>query len=251
MKMSFPSTKLAVFLTLGTIAGFTSNAFAIPTQPSIKISQNLPPVPPVDTPGSSQGGSGTRPSESKCPTVTNPPVAFLPIDAAIMTESPTFLFYIPYDSKDIAYVEFTIVDEQEDNEIQRSEKQQISGTPGFINLHLSSTSPSLEIGKSYLWYFTIFCDAKNLEDKITFQSPIQRIAPNSELMQQLQAATPKERIRVYQQAGKWYEALTLLAELRRENPNDSALKAMWDELLSDPSYREIRSYPISPLKTFD
>ncbi|MBD1939054.1 DUF928 domain-containing protein [Microcoleus sp. FACHB-68] len=250
MKPLFSSIKLAVFITLGMIAGFTHNALAIPTQSIIKISQAPPPVPPVGTPDGPQKGSGTRPPDSKCPAVSNAPVSFFSTKAETIAESPTFLFYIPYASKDIAFVSFVILDDQ-DKVIQNSEKIQIPETPGFINLHLPPGFQPLEIGKLYRWYLSIHCDPQKLEDGIFFEGAIHRISPSSEFIEQLQEASPKERIIRYRQAGYWYKALSLLTELRSKNPNDPELKAIWNELLTSPDYSEIVDEPINPSINLD
>ncbi|WP_257237011.1 DUF928 domain-containing protein [Nostoc sp. 'Peltigera malacea cyanobiont' DB3992] len=44
--------------------------------------------------------------------------------------------------------------------------------------------------------------------------------------------------------GIWYEALTILAQLRQKNPQDTALQAEWRNLLSSIRLDDIVAEPI-------
>lgn len=44
-------------------------------------------------------------------------------------------------------------------------------------------------------------------------------------------ASPKEQISLYQKADAWYDALAVLFELKRTQPNDPSISATWREFL--------------------
>lgn len=63
-------------------------------------------------------------------------------------------------------------------------------------------------------------------------------------MNQLEKASPRDAWRVYGQAGIWQETLTTLAQLRRANPNDSAVAAEWEDLLKEVGLGAIAKEPL-------
>ncbi len=224
--MSIQFMRLGLIITLA-IANFTSNSLTVLAQSSVEVSQTPPNPPDTGTPQGPQSGGATRPVESKCPVVKIPPIALMAPSVETIAESPTFWFYVPYAAQDVDSFSLTVLDNNHQY-IQPQKHIPLSGTPGFISLRLPPTTSPLKIGKSFHWYFSIYCDRQNQEERISLSGVVKRIKLSSDPI----SGTPKERVTRYLENNLWYDAFNLLAELRRNNPQDPALQADWDGLLN-------------------
>ena len=171
---------------------------------------------------------------------------------------PTFWLYVPYTSSStarhpITKIEFVLQDENRKNMYQTSiPKPQIS--PGVVGVQLPFTAPSLEVNKTYQWYFQVYCHPQaavdaTVEPDASIQSWVQRVVLNPSLESQLKQATPQERVALYSNAGIWFEAVTTLAQLRRQNPNNAKLREEWVKLLKDVDLDAIADEPIVSVLT--
>lgn len=168
-----------------------------------------------------------------------PPESVLGLTIA---EYPTFWFYVPYSPDALHSAEFVLLDDK-DNYVYKTTLT-LSQTPGVVSFRLPSTAEALEIGKSYRWYFLIPCDPQNLSRSVFVNGWVQRVAPSPALMSQLETATPRECVALYAAAGIWHEAQTILAELRRTEPEDAAIAADWSNLLQSIGLEELAQKPI-------
>jgi hypothetical protein len=50
-------------------------------------------------------------------------------------------------------------------------------------------------------------------------------------LSKIQQAPPKERVLLYQKVDAWYDALAVLFELQRSQPNDPSISTTWHEFL--------------------
>jgi hypothetical protein len=102
----------------------------------------------------------------------------------------------------------------------------------------------LEIGKDYTWSFAMICDPKKrLQDQFV-RGRIRRTQLDSALMNQIEKATPKERVSLYRTADVWYEAIFMLFELQRSQPNDASVSAAWKELLNSGGLKSLAAQPL-------
>ena len=60
------------------------------------------------------------------------------------------------------------------------------------------------------------------------------------IKEQLEKATPRDRVALYAVNGLWFDALTVAAQLRRRNPNNPS----WAELLQVIGLNELAIEPI-------
>jgi hypothetical protein len=172
-----------------------------------------------------------------------------------VTDRPTFWFYFPYALTPARPVEFILKDDK-DNIIYQTELSESGTTPGVVGFKLPDTVPSLKANKRYNWFFTIACDAKDAAssdseepNKIFVSGWVERVPLNSALQRQLEQATPQQQARLYANAGIWHEAITTLAALRRQNPNDATLKQEWANLLRSVNLEAIAPEPITSMLT--
>lgn len=159
---------------------------------------------------------------------------------------PTLFFYIPQTWAETA--QFVLIDEQRDRIY--SQPIPLEGTPGILSITVPEDAniPPLEPNQTYSWTLALLCPtiAEIREPNLYVTGRIQRIE-NPELAQQVSQATPREVPSLYAEAGIWHDTLHTLAQLRRENPEDTDLTAYWERLLTDVGLADIAQAPLLPL----
>lgn len=197
--------------------------------------------------GSSRGrpsrrvGTGSR---GECPPVEVPVSALIPDQNPGLTveQHPTFWFFVPYQLSNTLGGEFALQDEA-NNDIYRTPFK-LPATPGIVSLSIPSTV-TLEVNKSYQWYFKLYCSQQNLSNPVFVRGWVQREALKPELERLLQAATTeRSRIAIYAQNGIWYSALNELAKLRIAEPKNTVFINDWANLLQDIGLEDLAQKPI-------
>jgi hypothetical protein len=214
--------------------------------PGTEIFNAPPPPPDINAPGNRTAG-GKRGCEAmqKQPATSQEKLltALVPVYQSPNTElvfglttisHPTFWFYIPYQTT--AAAEF-VLQNQAGQTIYQSPVL-LSGTPGVISLSLPSTTSSLKIGDRYHWYFNIYCNPQ--QPPVFVDGWIKRIEPNADLKNQLQKATPNQRVALYATHGIWYDLVAASAELRHLDPKLNN----WANILQSVGLKNIASEPI-------
>lgn len=157
-----------------------------------------------------------------------------------VSERPSFWFYVPYTLASTDSMEFVVQDEQ-GNELYQAKFSGSETSPGIVGVQLPSPVPQMEVGKLYHWFFFVNCGSS---EPVFVEGWVQRTALNSELQAQLEQATPQEKAKLYANNGIWFEALTTLAELREEKPDDDQVLADWKELLESVGLQTIAPEPM-------
>lgn len=151
---------------------------------------------------------------------------------------PTIWVYLPYTAQEATSGEFSLQDG--DIEVYR-DRLKLPTKSGIVGITLPSTIPALTVGKEYRWYFDINCSrnvsADNSPTPASVTGVVQRKLISVELERDLKTAkTPLEKIFVYAKHDIWYEAITELAQLRLNEPNNSMFKKVWVELLNSEKF---------------
>ena len=119
---------------------------------------------------------------------------------------------------------------------------------GAVNLAgrlaADASSPPLEVGKNYHWYFTIKCNPRSDREDVLVSGWVERVALSPTQKTQLEAASDRERLSIFAQQALWYEYLATLAELRLSSPRDAALTLKWSELLNSVALGNIAQQPL-------
>lgn len=232
-------------------------------------SQNPPKDRGAPAPGQRTGGAsrGSCPSTSKgltalVPIISatpdhsqNPILATTPAGSVLgltVVSHPTFWVYSPYALTPEHSVEFILQDNQGNVIYQTSLSTSVS-TPGVVGFKLPDSVPPLQVNKRYNWFFSIACarqsDTTPIDPdeptKIVVSAWVERITLDSSLQAELEQATAAQKALIYHKAGIWHEALTTLAELRRQQPNDATLKEEWEQLLRSINLEAIAPEPIT------
>ncbi|MEP1061689.1 MULTISPECIES: DUF928 domain-containing protein [Cyanophyceae] len=226
-----------------------------------QYAQYVPPKPrrPLGRPKNRRFGGASRNGCAAIKADQSLLTALIPDDEFIYTiaERPTFWFYIPYSAATIANVKFVLQDAadpmaqslypQSEDVILPQGKQ-----PGVIGIRLPATSTPLQVGKTYRWTLKVHCGEQSANaEPVYVQGTVERMMLTPALQRQLQAQRkqPREQMLLYARNGIWYEALTTLAELRRDRPRDPKLLADWQKLLQTIGLQDVSNKPLAPCCT--
>ena len=235
-------------------------------QTTTRQAQNPPPPKDRGAPGQREGGASR--SEDYCPSSSNRLTALVPIIqpsiaknqhpalanllpgsvlGLTVAEYPTFWFFVPYAFTSKRPVEFVLLDDA-GKEVYKTLLSESATTPGVVGFQLPATAPPLEVNQRYNWYLTVYCNEQQSPEQAVYVSGwVERVALNSSLKPKLEQATPQERVALYQEAGIWHEAITALAQQRRQNPQDATLKQEWEKLMQSIQLEALASQPITSM----
>lgn len=200
--------------------------------------------PPTDEKAQDTRGGASRPAAVKC---SLDEATELPL-TSLMPESnqgltarghPTFYVYVPPTSAQKLY--FSIKDEN-----NKGIYQSIIAGPnsaGIVRVSLPEDRPPLKIGKTYTWSLGIMCEPTQT-DMPWVQGQVRRIELNLAPNNEYSSATKLETAASYGKAGIWYDALNVIAELRRSQPEDSSLAEIWTNFLTSAGLEAISTEPL-------
>jgi hypothetical protein len=197
-----------------------------------QLKQSNPPPPPENPDSSAPGG---RRAPTACPQDAGSATAGLPLTAFSPTtkpgltvaERPTFLVYVPKTSAENA--EFSL--RSRDGRGVYRTTVALTNTPDIMSITLPAQAPPLEVGKQYTWSLAVICNPNDRVEDRFVTGTVQRTELDATRRSQIQQASPKEQVSLYQKADAWYDALTVLFELQRTQPNDPNISATWREFL--------------------
>lgn len=229
----------ALSLGLAMVPSFPAGVRASSQGSAIAQGVNFKP-PDVTAPGNRQGGahrgSGTCPADLSI----TPLIPASNIGLTVQ-QSPTFFVYVPQVSSP---VEFTLLSENEVDLVYETSFQANNG--GIISVSLPENTPTpLEVGKRYVWAVSVICDPNDRSADVVAKGWVQRVKPEPGMLSQLQQKHElRDRLRIYAENGLWYETLSALAELRRQAPGDTGLKADWTQLLTSQGLDTVVAQPL-------
>ncbi|WP_225894318.1 DUF928 domain-containing protein [Atlanticothrix silvestris] len=199
--------------------------------------------------GRRRAGAGRNP---ECPSSLTRLTALVPGDAeesflaSTVVENPTFWFYVPQLPQTTRYGEFVLqmLDGKDVQNVYRTPLT-LSGKSGIVSMTLPSRSQSFfKADQKYRWYFHIYCgDPQKTSDNFYVDGFVQKQVITQTLDNQLKTAKPKEYI-AYSANNIWYDALTNLGQLRRDNPQNATINKDWIDLLNVVGLQDIAKEPI-------
>lgn len=211
--------------------------------PTALANSDLPDPPDRGTPKGDSTPGGTRP-EATCEE-TDIELTALNQNAGkdfTASESPTFWFYVPYQSDKIRYMEFSLHDREEKTTIY-STQVKLEGQPGIIKISIPLGVNSLpEPNELYRWYFSLDCEPDTTEEFDRVLNGWVRWLPMD---------LPEESSLLYAfywQNEIWHDAITNLAERYFANPENTELERAWTELLSLLGDRKLADKPLVDFK---
>jgi acyl carrier protein phosphodiesterase len=118
-----------------------------------------------------------------------------------------------------------------------------SGIVG-VTIPATGNNKSLEVGKRYVWSFSLVCDPEDRSGDLVVKGFVQRIEPQATLKSDLANADQMTKLNVYATNGIWYETLATLAQMRRQTPGDARLTAKWTQLLESQGLESVAAQPL-------
>lgn len=189
-------------------------------------------------------GCGWKPGQKLlAPLIPSEAMAFT------VSEYPSFFWHMPpaseFDqssSEGSATVRFALIDENQN--IVYSKKLS-APTSGIMSHRLSpEDAEPLAENKPYRWLVSMVCDSEDAGANALIDGWVERIPLSEGLQEDLENATEDDRPSIYAREGIWHEALTSLAQLRHQNPEDRTILARWSEFLRSVNLGDFTEEPL-------
>ncbi len=97
--------------------------------------------------------------------------------------------------------------------------------PGIHGVALGRHGIRLQPGVAYEWFVALVADPARRSADLVARGAIERVTPPAALAERLARAGRHEQVRLYAEAGYWYDALATLAALIDAAPRDPQLRA--------------------------
>ena len=217
------------------------------------IKFRLPPPPQRGIAGNRAGAA----ARTMCPLVSQPLTAIVPqyrssaqenqVWGLTTMEHPTFLFYVPYTKPALIDISFTLQDESNPADqkiIYQNTTIAPASTAGMMQITVPKSSPTLAANKPYRWFLELNMGCTSGQRPILVEGWIQRTQLDRNLSNQIDRATPTEKVALYAENGLWHDALTILANLQVAKPQDPELTQDWQNLLNAIGLRELADRPL-------
>lgn len=157
-------------------------------------------------------------------------------------EHPTFFFYIPelpQNKRKMKFVLRETTDAQTTKILYQTTFTPV-GTKGIVSVSIPEDQPPLKIGKEYEW--TLIFDRKGFGESII--GTIQRVQDETiaDLIQQ--TINPLDQATTYEENGFLENSLSILANLRRQRPNDPNVQQSWTDFLKSVDLEAVANEPL-------
>jgi hypothetical protein len=139
---------------------------------------------------------------------------------------PTLWVYIPPTTAKT--LEFSVFDEKENGVYQTNLPVQAAG---WFALPLSPEAVQLGTGQAYWWAIALVCDPSQRSKDWLVDGWMKYQPLPAPLQAQLAKATAEQQVKLYLEAGFWYEAVHTFMELQRAQPNHPNATQLWTTLL--------------------
>jgi hypothetical protein len=217
--------------------------FQSPNRVPLEIQFMPPPLPPRrglpsgnrEEAGSRSGGNAANAQRLTALVPEHPDFIF----GKTVSDRPSFWFYVPYSPEQIETIQFVLQNEHEKTITEMDVLKPT--TPGIMQIRLPDQTPALEVNRFYRWFFKIKLAHSNRQQPRRprewryVEGLIQRVRESSSMTEShggdRTSSSQLRRAEHYASLGIWYDALTLLAELRIAHPADRQIDRYWRELL--------------------
>lgn len=216
----------------------SSSALGSQSLPTVvNVAQNRPSPPPKLPPNRVRPGGGLNSMKQSCKAPAEALTALIPTQNPVLTATayPTLLFYIPDSAADIRLGKFSILSQDEKTRIYETDFT-LQQAAGIIRIRLpQSPNYALQEGKSYRWYFKVYCQSgKDEQADLSVDGWLQRVALTPERQRSIELAKPDV----------WYDAVATLALQLQANPQDPKLRAQWGNLLRAIGMEDLAPRPL-------
>lgn len=156
-----------------------------------------------------------------------------------VSQRPSFFVYMPKTTAKEAT--FSLQDANQ-NLVYRT-KVPLQENGGVIRITLPATVQALKMDSDYRWVMEVHCIADLDPDNPIVEGWVRRTSVNANLAAKLNTAkTSLERASAYSQEGIWYDALGIMAEAVRSQPQNSTIVKSWEEFLTSAGLQAIATH---------
>ena len=142
---------------------------------------------------------------------------------------PTLWFSMP-ETMGSKAVEFRLFNSAED--LVYTTQLESNNRFGITEFQVPESAPALAIDEDYSWVLTLACNNGSSSPTLGLQGQIRRVEITQEMTNQLNSASPEERVQLYGNAGLWHEQVTELANLRRRQSANTDIQLAWITLMN-------------------
>jgi Domain of Unknown Function (DUF928) len=163
-----------------------------------------------------------------------------------ISERPTIYFLSPKYSGPVKFVISEVLPLKPNAGIASTKKIYdktfiVNNDAGIIALKIPNDAPIFEIGKTYIWKFTV--NPRNIYGGEIVSGYLRRVLPTKKLVTQLQTVSqPVERAALFAQEGIWFEAVEALAEAQLRVPTSIEVTDEWTALLKSANLDRVLLY---------
>ena len=152
---------------------------------------------------------------------------------------PSFWFYISNKINETTQIKFVVSELKTGNKVY---DRVIQGTnkSGIIGITLPKDKQyALSSEKNYSWSLIVDCPGTYKNSEAILAGWLTRLSSDSELQQQLAAASETEKYTVYLKHNLLYDALEELALSRMAKPNNIKIETAWNQLLTKLGWEDL------------
>lgn len=156
-------------------------------------------------------------------------------------ERPSLYWYL---SKSTPYpLVFTLIDAGAEKPILEA-RLNPPAQPGVQRIRLADHGVALTRGVQYQWFVALALDPEHRSSDILAGGVIERVEPSKDLSSQMAQARGADALRMYAEAGIWYDALAAISELIDGAPTDRNLRQQRASLLTQVGLPEMAAYDL-------
>lgn len=243
IKRLLPINAILLLAGISCLSASETMAQSQPTQSSktAEAFQYNPPKPPSGQGkpvGRREGGA----SRGSCDDVYTGLTALVPefngnVKGVTAAAEPTFFFFMPTALGPETEVEL-VVQDQDDEYIDRKRFKLKTESAGIVSLKLKQPIADLEVGETYLWTLSVYCDPAQRSASVYVQGELGRTSTDT--LEVLPSGS-FEQAAQYAEQGIWFESLTILAQLRQAEPDNLQFTQAWNNLLQQIELGSIAS----------
>jgi hypothetical protein len=148
------------------------------------------------------------------------------------TDQPVLYWYLSAEAPATVKFELTLLDEESIDPLVDTTLT-TPAESGLQRVALADHGVRLKSGEEYQWSIAIVSDEENRSDDLVSSGWIERVSMPGEFVASADEASQEDRVRVYAQAGLWYDALDAACTLVSQHPNDPRAKSPFERLLAE------------------
>ena len=172
-----------------------------------------------------------------------------PVNVTASISSQLF-FYVPQ-TESPKTIEF-VVRTREDQLVHEAFVQ-TTGQAGIMSVAIPELVKDnvSQIDGDYHWYLSMICDPNQRSKDMVLEGWIEYVELDNSVKDRIELSNDLEKSHLLRSEGVWYDALSLLAELKKLDSNVSSIQTEWSQLLESIGLGEFASEPLIKAETTD